>query len=83
MKKSVRFPHSGLLMLRNNSKTPDKAEVVIETPEGGISYEIPIIRVYHDGLAEGEAKGEAERAKLQEENESLRKEIERLKSSRS
>ena len=190
----LRFPHSGLLMLRSNSGTPDDAEVVIETPQDSISYRIPIIkvsdftieelfekrlfmlipfyifnyekdlpdingdseklieltefyrrimgkldelqaegelssfacgviislthkvlykltmkqeavqqkvgdimggkvldlpiiRVYHDGLAEGEAKGEAkgeaERAKLQEENDSLKKEIERLKASMS
>ena len=50
---------------------------------GGKVLDLPIIRVYHDGLAEGEAKGEAERAKLQEENDSLKKEIERLKASMS
>jgi len=50
---------------------------------GGKVLDLPIIRVYHDGLAEGEAKGEAERAKLQEENDSLKKEIKRLKASMS
>ena len=41
----LRFPNSGLLMLRSNSNTPDEAEVVIEVPKDSISYRIPIIKV--------------------------------------
>ena len=58
---------------------------------GGKVLDLPEIKVFHEGkeigLAEGEAiglekglaKGEAERKKLADENESLKKEIERLK----
>ncbi len=41
----VRFPHTGLLLLRSRSNTPKKAEIVIDTPEGSVSYDIPIVRV--------------------------------------
>lgn len=50
---------------------------------GGKVLDLPILRVYHDGQAKGEeigmAKGEAERKRLEEENASLRKELEELK----
>ncbi len=54
---------------------------------GGKVIDLPIIRAYHqgkdDGLAEGLAEGmaavEAERKRLEEENESLRRELESLK----
>ncbi|MCR5801894.1 MAG: hypothetical protein K6G57_06145 [Lachnospiraceae bacterium] len=41
----VHFPHTGILMLRSNSKTPNKTMIIIETPGGNISYEMPIIKV--------------------------------------
>ena len=54
---------------------------------GGKVLDLPEIRIFHEGkaegLAEGEkkglAKGERQRKKLSDENASLRKEIERLK----
>ncbi len=41
----VRFPRSGLLLLRSNSKTPDEASVVISTPKDEVAYNIPIVKV--------------------------------------
>lgn len=41
----VRFPHSGLLLLRGSKRTPDKAEIVVETPGGNVTYPINIIKV--------------------------------------
>lgn len=40
----VRFPHSGLLLLRESEKAPEKAEVIIETPEGSTSYHVVIMK---------------------------------------
>ncbi len=42
---NVFFPHTGLLILRSTSKTPDSAEIFLDTPGGHISYEIPVIRI--------------------------------------
>ena len=53
---------------------------------GGKVLDLPIIRVYHDGLAEGEAKGEAkgeaERKRLEEEIETLKQEVADLKAAK-
>ena len=40
----VRFPYTGLLLLRDSNNAPREAEIVIETNEGNVSYHIPIIR---------------------------------------
>lgn len=48
----VSFPCAGLLLLRGGNKAPDKAEVVISTPDGEISYNIPIIRRADIGVDE-------------------------------
>ncbi len=40
----VKFPLTGLLLLRESKKAPDKAEIIIETPEGSTSYHVNIIR---------------------------------------
>lgn len=41
----VRFPNSGLLLLRDKEKAPDKAKIIIDTPEGSTSYSVNIIKV--------------------------------------
>ncbi len=41
----VRFPNSGLLLLRNSKKTPQEAQIVMETPGGAVSYPIKILKV--------------------------------------
>ena len=40
----VKFPLTGLLLLRESKKAPDKAEIIIETPEGSASYHVNIIK---------------------------------------
>ncbi len=46
---------------------------------GGKIMDLPEIRIRHEALAEGEAKGQAERDRLRSENEQLESEIEQLK----
>ncbi len=42
----VRFPNSGLLLLRTTGKAPDTASIEIEMPNGeAVSYNIPIIKM--------------------------------------
>ncbi len=41
----MRFPNTGLLLLRESPKAPNKAKIIIETMEGSTSYHIPIIKV--------------------------------------
>ena len=41
----VRFPKSAVLYLRHTRTTPDKLTVRIETPEGNVSYSVPILKV--------------------------------------
>ena len=41
----VRFPKSAVLYLRHTKKTPDKLMIRIETPEGNVSYSVPILKV--------------------------------------
>ncbi|WP_026663414.1 hypothetical protein [Butyrivibrio proteoclasticus] len=41
----VRFPYAGLLLLRKSLSSPDRAEVIIETPKGEVSYDIKIIKI--------------------------------------
>lgn len=40
----VRFPYTGLLMLRDSRKTPKTAKVIITTPDGEVTYRIPIMK---------------------------------------
>ena len=39
----LEYPHSALILLRNKGNPPGKAKVVIKTPGGEVSYEIPIL----------------------------------------
>ena len=41
----LRFPYSGLLLLRSSRNTPDQAEIVVETPGGTVEYPINILKV--------------------------------------
>ena len=46
---------------------------------GGKVLDLPEIRIYKKGLAEGEAKGAEERRRLESENKRLREELEKLR----
>ncbi|SCY76919.1 hypothetical protein SAMN02910371_03802 [Butyrivibrio sp. INlla14] len=46
---------------------------------GGKVLDLPEIRIFHEGKAEGLKEGEAERKKLSEENAELEEEISSLK----
>ena len=48
----VRFPKSAVLYLRHTKNTPDTLTIRIETPEGNISYSVPILKVKLYGLDE-------------------------------
>ena len=41
----VRFPQSGLLLLRNSNNMPKEANIIMETPGGAVSYPVRIIKV--------------------------------------
>jgi hypothetical protein len=41
----VTFPHSGVFYLRHAKNTPDFMTVQINTPEGAISYQIPVMKI--------------------------------------
>jgi hypothetical protein len=41
----VRFPYTGLLLLRRSDKAPGRAEVIIQTPKGEISYDVTIMKM--------------------------------------
>ena len=41
----IRFPYTGLLLLRKSPKTPERAEIIIETPKGKVSYDIKMIQM--------------------------------------
>ncbi|WP_026488047.1 hypothetical protein [Butyrivibrio sp. XBB1001] len=41
----VRFPYTGLILLRTSSTSPDRAEIIIETPNGEVNYDVKIIKV--------------------------------------
>lgn len=40
----IKMPNTGLLLLRESRKAPEKATIVIETPGGSTSYYVPIIK---------------------------------------
>jgi hypothetical protein len=42
---TVTFPHSGALYLRHTRNTPEVLTVKINTPEGSISYRIPVLKL--------------------------------------
>ncbi len=46
------LPASGILYLRSTNNTPDKHTIVIDTPGGKISYEVPILKVQDYDLDE-------------------------------
>ena len=41
----LRFPHSGLLYLRSNSKTPEKITTHLITPSGELIYTLPVVKL--------------------------------------
>lgn len=47
----VRFPHSAIIYLRSNSRTPDSMTIRIETSGGSISYQIPHIKIKNYDIA--------------------------------
>ncbi len=44
-KLTVRFPQSGLLLLRGSKRTPENAQIAMKTPGGEVSYPVRIIKV--------------------------------------
>ncbi len=40
----VDFPHSAVLFLRQTKATPDKMNIIMRTPGGEVSYDIPVIK---------------------------------------
>ena len=40
----VKMPHTGLLLLRESKKAPEKATIIIETPGQSSTYYVPIIK---------------------------------------
>ena len=41
----VSFPHTAVLYLRSGKATPDEMQVVIRTPGGEVSYQVPVMKV--------------------------------------
>ena len=41
----VTFPHTAVLYLRSNSKTPNEIKIVIETPGGSVEYGVPVVKM--------------------------------------
>ena len=41
----VRFPNTAVLYLRSSRRTPDSMKVVIETPGGTVSYDVPVMKM--------------------------------------
>ena len=48
----VSFPHAGLLLLKEERSAPDGAKIIITTPEGELSYHVPIVKRSDIGLDE-------------------------------
>lgn len=48
----VEFPHAAVLFLRHNSTTPDIMRIKIVTPEGGVGYRIPVVKLQEYTLEE-------------------------------
>ena len=49
---TISFPNSSVLYLRSNENTPDVLQMQIQTPNGDISYEIPVMKVKNYSLDE-------------------------------
>ena len=49
---TVEFPHSAVLYLRHNSRTPDAMTVRIKTPGGEISYQVLVMKTQQYTLDE-------------------------------
>ena len=49
---TVRFPHSAILYLRHNRRTPDAMTVRIVTPGGEVSYQVPVMKTQQYSLDE-------------------------------
>ena len=41
----VSFPHTAVLFLRSIETTPDMMQIVIRTPGGAVSYDVPVMKV--------------------------------------
>ena len=46
------MPASGILYLRCNDKTPDYHTIVVNTPGGGVSYKVPVVKIRNYSLDE-------------------------------
>jgi hypothetical protein len=44
-KLTVTFPHSGVLYLRHKAHTPDTLTIEINTPDGSIAYNVPVLKL--------------------------------------
>ena len=53
----VKFPESAIIFLRSNASTPDMMKIIIEVPNGSISYDVPVIKVQEYSLDEIFDKG--------------------------
>ena len=53
----VSFPNTAVLFLRSNASTPDVMEIVIRTPGGDISYDVPVMKVKSYSIEEIFDKG--------------------------
>ncbi len=40
----ITFPHSAIVYLRHNSLTPDSMQMILHTPGGTVSYDVPVIK---------------------------------------
>lgn len=49
---TVTFPHSVILFLRHNQKTPDRMRIRMETPGGSVEYEVPVMKTRNYTLDE-------------------------------
>ncbi len=48
----VQFPKTGLLLLRAGNRDPEDGVIIISTPEGELSYKIPILKMADIGIDE-------------------------------
>ena len=40
----IKFPYTGLLLLRETTRAPQTAKIIIDTPGGSATYEVPIVK---------------------------------------
>ena len=40
----IKFPYTGLLLLRETTKAPKTAKIIIDTPGGSATYDVPIVK---------------------------------------